>query len=294
MKRLWKAGLTTGLLTIAATAQAQTSPDVGLNRAEARLERIERPERPAMRAAPGEPERFPWEVSVSVPFTYNSNVANAETNKDQAFHADPTITIAKKWGIGSGVQFFIEGDVDSDAYTAHNENDSSTLMGQAGFRFGDATTGIAPYVHYTVMSLYTGQFDSHDVTIHHFTIGAKRSWAAGDHGRVALDANVLRREASVNTVELNRGTATLTYSADINETTSWSLSARGQYSHYTGGTSKGRDDVLLRVLGGVSFALSEAFSLDLQANFQRNWSDRAGKDYSVWDVGPTVTLSTKF
>ena len=60
-----------------------------------------------MRAAPGEPERFPWEVSVSVPFTYNTNVANAETNKGQAFHADPTITIAKKWGIGSGVQFFM-------------------------------------------------------------------------------------------------------------------------------------------------------------------------------------------
>jgi len=282
------------LLTLTAySTAASAQSDAALDRVEARLDRLERREPPRVRLGPGETETHPWELSFSLPFTWNSNVASAPTNPDAAFHADPTITLGKKWDVGSS-QFFFEANADSDAYTAHSENDSSTLSAQAGVRFGDASTGVAPYVHYTVLALYAGQLDAHDVTIHHFTVGAKRSWTAGEHGRLILDVNALRREATLRTVEQTRGTTSLTYAADIDDTTSWSLSARGQYAHYTGGTSSGRDDAALRLLGGVTFLLGDHATLDIQASFQRNWSDRAGKEYSVWDIGPTIGFSTRF
>lgn len=290
----------TKLVALAATlmlsvpAAAQTTPDATLDRVESRLDRIERREPPPSRAGPRAEDVFPWELSFTLPFTWNSNVANASDNPDRAFHADPTLTLGKKWAIGGGTQLFVEGSVDSDAYTEHHENDSSTLSAQAGIRFGDASKRLAPYIHYTVLGLYAGQFEMHDVTVHHFTVGAKRSWKAGEHGRVIADVSALRREATLRAVEQTRGTLSLTYVGDLDEKTSWSLGARGQYAHYTGGAASGRDDKTLRIAGGLTYLLKDNVALDLSASFQRNWSDRAGKDYSVWDIGPSLTLSTSF
>jgi hypothetical protein len=281
----------------ATAAHAQADPDKALDRADARLNRPEPAERAAARSlvtGAAKPAETHWTFSLLGPVTFNSNVANAETNPDSAFHFAPEATLAGSWKLDSDVTFFVMGDVNLDSYFTHRENDASTYSARAGFRFGDATTGISPYIHYTMLSLYSGQFGHHDVTVHHFVAGAKRSWTLGKDQALTLDANFLRREATVASVELDRGTFDLTFTQGLSATTTLTVEGTGQYAHYTGGTSIGRDDQNLKLSAGISHELGDLFTLDVTAYFQRNWSNVIGKGYSTFDVGPTLSLTKKF
>ncbi len=284
-------------MAAASTASAQTT-DTDLDRAEARRERPEPAERglAGVRSATDEAEKH-FTLSFALPFTFNSNVAGVQTGANSAFHADPTISLEGSWTSGSA-NFFVEASADDDNYTSYSDNNGATLYGRAGVRFGDATTRIAPYLHYTFIGLYSGHFESHAVSTHYFTLGAKRTYARDDHNqRFTIDANILRREATVAEVEQVRGTFLLSLGQSfdrLNKDTRWSLSGRAQYAWYTGGTADGREDLTLRVAAGLSHAVSPSLTLEAQVYFQRNWSNRPGKDYSVWDAGPTITLSTAF
>ena len=115
-----------------------------------------------------------------------------------------------------------------------------------------------------------------------------------DGGVLSLDFNVMRREASLITSEVNRGQLTVGYLGIVAPKLKWSIGARLRYLDYTGGTASNREDVQLRLAGGLSYEVSPALSLNANLVLARNWSTVLGKSYSNVDVGPGLFVTTKF
>ncbi len=281
----------------ASPASAQTEPDKAVERVQQRIDRLDYIE-PAgkmrSRSMVDEPLPPPWVLTIGAPFAYNSNVANAETGRDQAFHFSPSISLARDWSLGSNVTLSTEAGAELDVYTEFSENDLSDWYANARVTVGDSSETISPYADYTTLALYEKRFDAHIVTLHGFTVGASRVWKSGDKGKWILDVNASRREATIKTVELNRLSATGQYRFAPDDQSQWIFALAGQYSDYSGGTARARDDKLMRLSVAWQRTFKKRVTLKLKAQFERNWSDTANKSYSVFDIGPSATLTTRF
>ncbi|MBL0923290.1 MAG: hypothetical protein IBJ12_02335 [Sphingomonadaceae bacterium] len=259
------------------------------------LDRIEDPE-PAMvvgldGGAPPKPKEF--EISLTLPFTFNSNVENAGTGRKQAFHALPSMQI--DWRKSSGVvRPFARLYADADFYTRHSENDGSTTLARVGVKIVEPKLGnTAPYLHYTPALVYDKFFGERLVTLHNFTAGVTTKFDLKS-AALTIDVHAVRREATLKTIEQNRFGTTLKLSGDINERLSWAIDQTVQARFYTGGASDGRDDVNFVTNAGLSWAIADNGGFDFGISFERNDSSRVGKSYSTWDIGPTVGFGWKF
>jgi hypothetical protein len=259
------------------------------------IDKIDAPE-PAMilaedGTAPEKPKEF--EFSLTLPFTFNSNVENADIGRKQAFHALPSMQI--DWRKSSGViRPFARLYADADFYTRHSENDGSTALARVGVKIVDPKLGnTAPYFHYTPALVYDKFFGDRLVTLHNFTAGMTTKFDLKS-AALTIDVHAVRREATLKTIEQNRFGTTLKLSGDINERLSWAIDQTVQARFYTGGASDGRDDVNFVTNAGLSWAIAENGGFDFGVSFERNDSSRAGKSYSTWDIGPTLGFGWKF
>lgn len=283
--------LALGLFSGPTTAFSQTDPDDAANRVEARLDRRHERDPGDFRMLETAAEK-PWSLSIGSPFRYASNPANAETGSTGAAYFDPSITLGRSWDLG-GAKLSFETGADAQTFTSHSENDLSTLYGNLRVTFG-AGSAIKPYVDYTVLALYDGQFESHAVTLHQFTAGAKAQLPVGKADTLVVDASVMRREASVATVEQVRLGLAFKVKHVFDPASRLVLSARGRYADYTGGSASTRTDKNLLLGAVIEHDLSDKASIDFGTTFERNWSNRTGKSYSAWEIGPSVTFTASF
>lgn len=283
----------TGMLLVGAPfdAFAQTDPDDAANRADARLERRSERDPADIRGFDAAAPK-PWSLSIGTPLRYASNPVNAETGAIGSAYFDPSITLGRSWDLG-GAKLSFETGADAQTFTSHSENDLSTLYGNLRLSFGEGSP-VKPYVDYTVLALYDGQFESHAVTLHQFTVGAKAQLPVGKADTLVVDANVMRREASVATVEQIRYGLTLKLKHVFDPASRLVLSARGRYADYTGGSASTRTDKNLLLGALYEHDLSASASVDLGVTFERNWSNKVGKSYSAFEVGPSITLTASF
>lgn len=282
----------TASLLLASAAAAQGG-DTAAERADARLNRLDRPERlepPALRGEAGKP---PFTFTLTAPFTFNSNVENASANTKSAFHANPSARLDWKQQSGT-VRFFGRIVADADYYTRYKENDASTLSARFGFRIvKDSLKGVTPYAHYTPVIVYGRSFGDHQLTLHTLAAGVRADFKIGKLAAGA-DVQVARREATLAAAEQNRVTLALDVGGDIvPDRLSWSVSHTFQGRLYTGGANDGRDDINFLTTAGLTWTIGRA-TLELGATFERNASNRAGKDYSTFDAGPSLTFAVPF
>ena len=281
----------------AQAAQAQDA-DTSVQRLERRIDSLEKTDisEPAMvlgidGTAPPKPKEF--EFSIGAPFTYNSNVENAELGRKQAFHAVPMMQL--DWRKSEGViRPFARVHIDGDFYTRHSENDGSTALARFGIKIVEPGLGTtAPYLHYTPALVYDKFFGDHLVTLHNFAAGVTTKFDLKPT-ILTIDVQAMRREASLNTVEQNRFGATVKLSGDINDRLSWAVDQTVQSRFYTGGANDGRRDVNFLSNAGLSWVVAENRAIDFGISFEGNDSDRFGKSYSTWDIGPTIGLAWQF
>lgn len=281
------------MCSLAASAAHAQSTDQLIDRTESRLDRVIDREPRAVLALDGAAAKA-WGFSLDLPFTWNSNITNADTDRTRAFHANPSIALGREWDLGGNAAFSFEAGTDSDLYIERKENNSSTAYGNARLTIGKAKGGVAAYFDYTMLGIFDGLYETHAVTLHHASVGAMTVVPAGQNGSVTFDANLLRREASIKAVEQTRGSLSAKYKVQADEKTALVFGLRGQLALYTGGVSEGRDDTSVRATAGISYDISDTASFGVAAKFDRNWSNAAGKDYSTWDVGPTLSLTAAF
>jgi hypothetical protein len=285
-----------GLLLVGTASNAYAQDDTAAERADARLARLEKA--PELRIRPGLACEGqlppPFTFTLTVPITYNTNIDNSETDRRRDFHTNPSGQFDYMQQSGT-IRPFVRLIADADEYFEHEENGASTIIGRIGVRLVDPKLGaFVPYVHYTQALVFGRHFDDHQLTLHTFV--------AGIGGKVPLgnvvmrpDFQIARREATNALAERHQAGATVTFLGDlVPDKVSWSLAQAVQLRHYTGGANEGRDDLNFTTSAGLSVAVSELISLELNASFEHNNSDRTAKDYSVFDFGPSIVLSVPF
>ena len=293
------------IAVIPVAAAGQDLPaDTAADRADARLSRLEQqdwdfgPERGLDAAAKAKP---PFSLRLSLPFTYNSNVGNLDNGKRRDFHATPSARLDYSKPTGDFV-VFARAATDGDIYIDYDDSNASTLTGRLGIRWEKSGLGpLKPYFHYTPTILYSGVFSRHLVTLHNFTIGVGGKIPI-NKVTFAFDLQGTRREATLPGSEQDRLGLGFTFSGPVTKTIAWSIAQNVSRRQYTGGTNAGRRDANLLTVAGLSVALNPksaargaaAIFVDANVSFERNFSNRDGKDYSVWDIGPALTLKTAF
>jgi hypothetical protein len=285
------------MLLVATSSVACAQDDTAADRADSRLARIERA-RPEPKAAIGALEAGrpppPFTFTLAIPVTYNTNIDNSDGDHRHDFHTDPSGELDYDQQSGT-VRFFARAIADADEYAKHEDAGASTIVGRVGVKLVDAKLGnFSPYAHYTATLLFGRHFEDHQLTLHTFALGIKGKVPLGD---VVLkpDFQIARREATNNLAERNQIGGGVTFEGDfIPDRLSWSLGQTLQFRHYTGGTNKGRDDVNFITSAALAYAISDLISVEVDFNFERNSSDRTGKDYSVFDFGPSIVLSVPF
>lgn len=252
-----------------------------------------------------------WKFTTALPFTFATNATAASTDASSSFHGAPAVGLGYTLPLGGKATLAIGGAAALDAYTEVPSADTSTLSGSVILSVpitdsSGAESGWKLSGGYVPLAIYSGQYGGHVVTLHMFNAGISRAVplstrAIGANPKatdveLSFGANVMRREATVATSEQWRftGTVALTAILDDRGRWSWSNSAAFFLADYTGGTASTRQDEQLKVKSIIAYKLSNGVSLTGGADFTRQWSNIAGKEYTAFDVGPTLALVTKF
>ena len=295
---MYKARSACAALLAATSSVAFAQDDTAAQRADARLARLQR-ERP-------EPRRFkfnllaeeapkpPFALVLTLPVTYNTNIDTSDTDHRQDLHTDPSAELDYDQRTGT-VRLFARVIADADNYFEHEDADASMLVGKVGVKMFDEKLGnFIPYAHYSGALLFGRNFQDHQVTLHTFTVGVNGQIPVGKLVLVP-DFQLSRRFASDSGAERSQVGAGLELDGDfIPDRLSWSIGETVQFRHYTGGTNQGRHDVNFQTAAGLSYALTSTVTIELDFNFERNSSNRAGKDYSVFDFGPAIGIKVPF
>ena len=293
------------IAVIPVAAAGQDLPaDTAADRADARFSRLEQQDwefGPALGFDATAKVKPPFSLRLSVPFTYNSNVGNLDNGKKRDFHATPSARLDYSRPTGDFV-FFARAAADGDIYIDYDDSNASTFAGRLGVRWEKPGFGpLKPYFHYSPTIIYSGVFSNRLVTLHNFTVGVGGKIPI-NKVTFAFDLQGTRREATLPGSEQDRVRLGFTFSGSVTKTIAWSIDHGLSRRQYTGGANAGRRDTNLLTVAGLSAALNPkaaarggaAIFVDANVSFERNFSNRDGKDYSVWDIGPTLTLKTAF
>lgn len=302
-----KAAILLQVATASPAIAQSSSPDAAIDRADALADRgseigitgpsdvtlfVLRTGENAKEPKVDKPKR--WTLSSDISFSYSDNAAFVETGKLDAAHLAPNIKLKRELPLSKSVMLSIELRTDFDIFTDHNENDTTAWTATTLVAFGDSKVKIAPYLSLANRGLYSNQWGPHLITTHSFGIGAGRKIGLSDGGALGLDLSLLRREATILTSEAYQGQFSVKYDGPISTGWAWSVGGRLRYLDYTGGAARTREDFQLRATLGVTRKFSDSASLSANVYFLRNWSNVAAKSYTNIDVGPTLTLGTKF
>jgi len=250
-------------------------------------------------AAPPPPPPPPAGPTLSfeldAPFSYSSNPEQLSSGADGDGHVDPSYDLTLEIPL-KGMKLTLENTTDLDLNFHRPSNDSTTIEGVANLDLRDpARHAVTPYLNYTVDDIYEGRFGDHSITTHTFVGGLnyvkKLPQKPGDTAaplKMALGAEVGRRLASTREGEQYRASVRAGLSGAFTDKVSWSLKGSALYKNYTGGTNDGRKDVALTGSAALSTEFDNGVVLEFKAQVQHNDSDRTGKDYTVWDIGPKL------
>ncbi len=293
-------------VTVPALAQTGPDPDVAIDRAEARVDRgvdadiASATPLATVFSSTGEPIATTtdkpqlWTLKAETAFAYSDNVNLAETGKLDAAHSTTYVSLTRVVPLSARTSLALTARSDIDVLTDHTELGTSWWTANAKLSFGKPTDALTPYIQATSVGLYQDVFGKHIVSTHLYGVGAERKLVFGENHYLLVDFNLMRREASIVTTELNRAHLQLTYVAPAANELTWSLVGRLRYSDYTGGTAASREDVQLRLALGLTWKIGPALDLNTNLVIVKNWSNLPGKSHANIDVGPSLTFVTKF
>jgi hypothetical protein len=254
---------------------------------------------------PPPPPSKRFTFSIGAPFTYTTNALKADTGLQDDVHFSPLARLAWEKPFGD-ITVGASLTLNYDEYVRLADADQSLILGNIQAVLGDQSERLAPYVAYAPSFAFLNLYDDHAVTLHDFTVGLRRKkvldkTAAGEaRTLISIDLSYTRREASLAASEQHRPTLVLGLIGVITPTLSWVLKPQLQGRFSTGGVNEGREDLNLKLLGGIEWQPRDstgkvsAGKVAVNIVFERNESNRPGRDYSLWDIGPSISTTWKF
>ncbi|MEA3010199.1 MAG: hypothetical protein QOJ91_1891 [Sphingomonadales bacterium] len=243
-------------------------------------------------------------LSIGAPFTYTTNALKTDTGRVDDVHINPTAGLSWEKPLNK-VTLSASLQMSYDEYVDLAANDQSVFLGNFSALLGTLGKTPTPYVSYAPSVAYLDFYDHHVVTLHDFTAGARSFFKLREDAKgnpltsLVVDVAYSRREASLAASEQHRATVTLKFSGVVSPELSWILKPQFQGRFYSAGTNDGRNDYNFKLLAGIEWKLIKSgqpspYKVAFNIVFERNDSNFAGKDYTAWDIGPSVGYSYKF
>lgn len=239
-----------------------------------------------------------WKLEAAIPLAFSSNPAKLHTDERDAGHLTPNVAVT--WGkpVG-GYSVSATAGLIYDRYTSHSVDGTSIAFGNFQIVHGDPTVAFTPTISYAPTAVFDEFLGNHKAVTHDIYAGLVRKLIVPvPHSNmpfnVTLNIGYTRREASVALLEQHRPALVVQIDRKVSERLSWRIKqvVRGEFS--TNGGTKGRADLYLQTGVALSYLFAQTASLSAGFTFDRNESNKFAKDYSTWDVGPTLGITLPF
>jgi hypothetical protein len=288
MKKVARLGIVGLALSSAAVVNAEPS-----DRADRVLRQLDRAERrapePPLAFDGAAPDKTSIKFILTLPADWTNNAAYADVDPASDVHFAPSgqFRATKTF---KDVELHVRGTASSDIYVEEDTNNLSFFSIRAEARgTRPLVFGAVPYARYEPRVEYSdGEFDTHDRTLHEFTLGARRDAGLGE-----LELFVRRRESNSTSAERTVIGGAFAVERPL-KNAQWAISfdAGLQGRFFTGSTNDGREDVYVSSTIAASWtSKNERFSVTpLEVEVEYNQSNRADRDYFVINVGPVLSL----
>jgi hypothetical protein len=261
----------------------------------------------SLRIAPP-PKEF--DVSVTVPFTYNTNPGQNPGSGEASWHWSPDVAAGWRRQF-EWARLSTRANVSFDRYTSQHDLDADEawLLFKAELTDGNDYRW-TPYVSYRPDWSFTATFDERVQTTHDFAAGISNMFYLSDAGAWIARRAARMPGATFFGFDISAGyrysdpeyfsatflKAKLPFRVVVNERViagvQPTLTARW-YPDYKG--TFRRD---FRPGGNVGITWSpegfDSWELSAGAQYTRTFSTRAKSEFSQWDIGPTVSFRVKF
>jgi len=236
----------------------------------------------------------PFTFSISLPFTYNSNIEYSNIDEIDAFHFAPGAQVSWKQQFGD-VILKASGRSDTDHYTEFAEdNNNSTLSANIGIQLDSVKlNGLAPYLKFKPLFAYGNNYSNFAFSWQDYIAGAFIDLGIGKSSNLEIDVNAIFRRSDSNSLNQNRFNANVTLSGDVSDKISLSLFQNISLRDYIN-SSQNRSDIYINTVFGITYNINLYATIDFNVSFENNNSSIVSNNYNVWDIGPTVNLSWKF
>jgi hypothetical protein len=240
------------------------------------------------------------EMSLSVPLTLNSNPLGAIRPTEDG-HVKPTLSLIGSLKLDQVVGV-VSADATADRYFRFSRQDRDIFKFWLGAAFNPAEAW-SLYLGYRPTLAFTDGFQDLRSTFHDVVGGVKLSAPVTAALAVTVDLNVTHRDGDPDSAAaLIPGVwASLTYSHYRGDWVDWSITAKPTFtfsSYDNDVLGRERHDIRVGMIlsgkwypwPGNATPLLRGTSLALQAALARNDSNLEGKSFTVWDIGPVLTI----
>lgn len=233
----------------------------------------------------------PLTFAVSLNGRHTSNAGATSTDEDAARYIQPRIELGfQPIASGTAWSWGLIGRVENNLYDEDSETYNS---GRAEFEAWTKATlaKVDLLAAYNVQGNYDSDFETRKYTINTYTVSfrTKAKDAGGKTNTWYFQADAARKASDRANSRRDQLTGVLRYTHP-NEV--WGLTLVGEerviYSHYRGGTNKGRDDVLFRTAGTAKRVVG-AWELGLNLVAATNTSSLNTADSFTFEVGPSIS-----
>lgn len=239
-----------------------------------------------------------WKLEVAIPLAFSSNPAKLHTDERDAGHLTPNIAVTWGKSVGGYSVSAAAGSI-YDRYTSRSVDGTSIAFGNLQIVHGNPSVAFAPTISYAPTAVFDEFLGNHKAVTHDLYAGLVRKLVipvrhSNMPFNVTLNIGYTRREASVAFLEQHRPAVVVQIDRKVGERLSWRIRqiVRGEFS--TNGGTKGRADLYLQTGVALSYLIARTASVSAGFTFDRNESNKFSKDYSTWDVGPTLGISLPF
>lgn len=234
----------------------------------------------------------PWTFQMRFAGDWRTNRYLSEDNRKPSATLAPDISLWRRWSLGSLRLFTEVGAIAPTSLTDHRL-DSSALFGTVELEGGRPGEGPVPYVSWEPWRAHEGGFGAHVVTFHTFSAGVRRAW-----GPTFVDLYLRRQAATIDSLEHNSIGLSAFHNIPIGHGL---LNLRGEIEgrrfdwHRDGLEPGGREKQLrTRLRARAILPLADAVDMQLTADLHRTDSNRDGRSFTNFIVGPTILARLSF
>jgi hypothetical protein len=234
------------------------------------------------------PSRPTWSVVGSLQGTQTSNAFFAPNNEQSDFYFAPDISIRLDGTLTRHISYRIYARSEVDAFTTLTAANYS--VARVGARLSRDILDWTASLIYENRTDFDGIFEHQVFNANDVMGSVARSF---DLGCATLSPGAMVRYRFADDPNAQQYRAELWLGIEVPIDTKWSVVSEPFFESYwfTDGANAGRQDQIYSASLGLKYNLSKNASLTTEGIYEGRSSNQAGRDYTVFEVGPRLDFA---